>query len=157
MPTLARGYLTSPNELRRIAALAAAGREPYKTAVKVELGFAADTLKRKPPDVPELININDDIDTPKYISIGAKNAYAWALAYNLLRDRDPARADAYAQAARDWTRYARAPDAHQRLRPQHAPQPVGIYAELRLQRRPAGRLDCAVPASHSPPATTHSC
>lgn len=102
MPTLARGYLTSPNELRRIAALAAAGREPYKTAVKAELGFAADTLKRKPPDVPELININDDIDAPKYISIGAKNAYAWALAYNLLRDRDPARADAYAQAARDW-------------------------------------------------------
>lgn len=101
-PTLARGYLTSPNELRRVAALAAAGQEPYKVAVKGLLGYAADALKRKPIDVPELININDDIDSPKYISVGAKNVYAWALAYNLLRDSQPDQAGQYAEAARAW-------------------------------------------------------
>lgn len=102
LPTQARGYLTTPNELRRIAALANAGAEPYRTAVKAELAFAADALKRKPIDVPELININDDIDSPKYVSTGAKYAYAWALAYNLLRDDNPTLADQYAQHARDW-------------------------------------------------------
>ena len=102
LPTLARGYLTSPNELRRIAALAAAGQEPYATAVKAELAFAADTLDDKPIKVPEIININDDIDSPRFISVGAKNVYAWALAYNLLRDREPEQAAAYAQGVRDW-------------------------------------------------------
>ena len=102
LPTQARGYLTSPNDLRRVAALAAAGREPYATAVKALLAFADDALQRKPIDVPEIININSDIDSPKYISTGAKHVYAWALAYNLLRDTDPAQAAAYAQQARDW-------------------------------------------------------
>lgn len=102
MPTLARGYLTSPNELRRIAVLAANGQEPYATAIKAELAFAADTLDDKPIKLPEIININDDIDSPKFISVGAKNVYAWALAYNLLRDHDPEQAALYAQGVRDW-------------------------------------------------------
>src|SRR5689334_3426718 len=40
MPTLARGYLTTPNELRRIAGLARSGIEPYQAAVKAELDYA---------------------------------------------------------------------------------------------------------------------
>ncbi|HNP73412.1 MAG TPA: alginate lyase family protein [Kouleothrix sp.] len=102
LPTLARGYLTTPNELRRIAALAAAKAEPYRAAVKSELAFAADALARPPIDPPKLININDDINNPPYFSTGAKYVYAWALAYNLLRDSDPETAEEYAQRARDW-------------------------------------------------------
>lgn len=101
-PSLARGYLTTPNELRRAAALARAGQQPYAAAVKAELAYAADQLKRKPIEPPELININDDIDSPKFISLGAKYAYAWAIAYNLLRDSDAVQAEAYAQRAHAW-------------------------------------------------------
>ena len=57
LPTLARGYLTTPNELRRIAALAAAKAEPYRAAVKSELAFAADALARPPIDPPKLKSV----------------------------------------------------------------------------------------------------
>jgi hypothetical protein len=101
-PTLARGYLTTPNELRRIAVLARAGQGPYKTAVASELGYAADALTQKPIDVPNLINFDDDIDTPAYLSVGAKYVYAWAIAYNLLRDSAPQQAAEYARRAHEW-------------------------------------------------------
>ena len=100
--TLARGYLTTPNELRRIGALARAGQEPYKTAVAAELRYAADALAQKPIDVPKVINFDDDIDTPAYLSVGAKYLYAWAIAYNLLRDSAPQQAAEYARRAHEW-------------------------------------------------------
>src|SRR4051812_38162759 len=53
LPTRARGYLTTPNELRRIAALARSGAEPYQAAVKAELGYAKDALGRDVPRVPD--------------------------------------------------------------------------------------------------------
>ncbi|HET9222640.1 MAG TPA: hypothetical protein VFO07_09060, partial [Roseiflexaceae bacterium] len=59
-PSLARGYLTTPNELMRAARLARAGVEPYKTAVDVELEFAAKSLKKEPEPAPEEIDIQDD-------------------------------------------------------------------------------------------------
>ena len=101
LPTLARGYLTTPNELRRIAALARAGTEPYKAAVKAELGYAKDALDQDVPRVPDTLKINSDIDTPPYLSTGSKYVYAWALAYNLLRDAEPDQAEEYAQRAHD--------------------------------------------------------
>src|SRR6476659_2669311 len=61
LPTLARGYLTTPNELRRIAALARAGAEPYKSAVKAELGYAKDALGQDAPRVPNTLKFDDDI------------------------------------------------------------------------------------------------
>ncbi len=101
LPTLARGYLTTPNELRRIAALARAGTEPYKAAVKAELGYAKDALDQDAPKVPNTLKFDDDINTPPYLSTGSKHVYAWALAYNLLRDADPEQAEEYAQRAHD--------------------------------------------------------
>jgi hypothetical protein len=101
MPTLARGYLTTPNELRRIAGLARAGSEPYQIAVKDELGYAQEALEKKDLKVPDTLKINSDIDSPPYLSAGAKYAYAWSIAYNLLRDVEPAQAEEYAQRARD--------------------------------------------------------
>lgn len=98
--TLARGYLTTPNELRRIAAMAQAGVEPYRTAVAAELQYAADALAEKDLNIPEKINIRgDDIDKPRFLSVGAKQVYAWALAYNLLRDSDAKQAEQYAEQA----------------------------------------------------------
>jgi len=101
LPTLARGYLTTPNELRRIAALARAGAEPYKSAVKAELGYAKDALGQDAPRVPNTLKFDDDINNPPYLSTGSKYAYAWALAYNLLRDTDPEQAAEYAKHAHD--------------------------------------------------------
>jgi len=99
LPTLARGYLTTPNELRRIAALARAGDEPYKAAVKAELGYAKDALGQEALSLPATLQFDDDINTPPYLSTGSKHVYAWALAYNLLRDAEPEQAEAYAQHA----------------------------------------------------------
>jgi hypothetical protein len=101
-PSLARGYLTTPNELMRAARLARAGVEPYKTAVEAELEFAAKSLKKQPEPAPQLIDIRDsEIDQPAYLHQGAKFVYAWAIAYNLLKETDPGLAQQYAQAAYD--------------------------------------------------------
>jgi hypothetical protein len=100
-PTHARGYLTTPNELRRIAALARAGTEPYKAAVKAELGYAKDALGQEALKVPDALKFDDDINTPPYLSTGSKYVYAWALAYNLLRDTEPQQAQEYAQRAHE--------------------------------------------------------
>src|SRR5262245_33354259 len=101
-PTLARGYLTTPNELIRAARLAQAGVEPYKTAVDAELEFAAPTLDKQPQAAPELIDIQDaQIEDPTYLHQGAKLVYAWAIAYNLLKETKSDLAQQYAQAAYD--------------------------------------------------------
>jgi hypothetical protein len=100
-PTLARGYLTTPNELRRIAALAALEQEPYQAALKQELAYAKAGLDDWNEDVPNSLKFSDDIDKPKYLAVGSKNVYAWAIAYNLLLDSEPEQAEEYAQQARE--------------------------------------------------------
>lgn len=100
-PTLARGYLTTPNELRRIAALARLKQEPYQAALKQELAYAQAALGDWKEDVPSSLKFSDDVEKPKYLALGSKYVYAWAIAYNLLRDVEPAQADEYAQQARD--------------------------------------------------------
>jgi hypothetical protein len=101
-PTLARGYLTTPNELVRVARLAKAGIEPYRTAVKAELEFAAKATKKDLPKAPRLIDIQgDQVEDPFYLHQGAKFVYAWALAYNLLKETEPDQAQQYALAAYD--------------------------------------------------------
>jgi hypothetical protein len=99
--TLARGYLTTPNELRRIAALGRLGQEPYKVATEQELKYASAALDDWNETVPETLKFSDDIDKPKYLSVGAKYVYAWAIAYNLLRDTDPDQAEVYAERAHE--------------------------------------------------------
>ena len=101
LPTLARGYVTSPNELRRIANLARLKQEPYRSAVKSELAYADAALGDWSEDVPDTLKFSDDIEKPKYLSLGAKYAYAWAIAYNLLRDEEPQRAEMFAERARE--------------------------------------------------------
>jgi hypothetical protein len=101
LPTLARGYLTTPNELRRIAALARQKQEPYQVALKHELAYAKAALDDWDEKVPDTLKFSDDIDKPKYLSVGAKSAYSWAIAYNLLRDTEPQQAEEYAQRARE--------------------------------------------------------
>jgi hypothetical protein len=100
-PTLARGYLTTPNELRRVAALARLKQEPYKAAFKQELEYAKTELGDWNEDVPDSLKFSDDIQKPTYLAVGSKDVYAWAIAYNLLRDAQPEQAEEYAQHARD--------------------------------------------------------
>jgi hypothetical protein len=100
-PTLARGYLTTPNELRRIGALARLKQEPYQAAMKQELAYAKAELDDWNQDVPDTLKFSDDIEKPKYLAIGSKDVYAWAIAYNLLRDVEPDQAEEYAVHARD--------------------------------------------------------
>ncbi|MEO7910105.1 MAG: alginate lyase family protein [Roseiflexaceae bacterium] len=99
-PTLARGYLTTPNELRRIAALARLKQEPYQAAFRQELAYALAQFDDWNEDVPDSLKFSDDIDKPKYLAVGSKNVYAWAIAYNLLRDAQPEQAEEYAERAR---------------------------------------------------------
>jgi hypothetical protein len=101
LPTLARGYLTTPNELRRIAAMAQQKQEPYQVAVKQELAYAKGAIDDWNEDVPKTLKFSDDIDKPQYLSVGSKYVYAWAIAYNLVRDEQPDQAEEYAQRARD--------------------------------------------------------
>ncbi len=99
-PTLARGYLTTPNELTRIARLAKAGVEPYQATVAEELEYAERALDAKPLRMPKEIDIrNDDIENPQYLHDGSQYVYTWAIAYNLLKEREPDLAQKYAEAA----------------------------------------------------------
>src|SRR5262249_48984234 len=78
-PTLARGYLTTPNELARIARLAQASVEPYKSAVAAELKYAAQARAGAPLRLPKQIDIRDDnVENPQYLHDAAKYVYAWA-------------------------------------------------------------------------------
>lgn len=99
--TLARGYLTTPPELMRAAQLARQGVEPYQSAVKVELDYAATALDGEQFRAPETINIKSDIEKPTILAVGSKYVYAWAIAYNLLRETNPDQAQKYAQRAYD--------------------------------------------------------
>ena len=101
LPTLARGYLTTPNELRRIAALARLKREPYQVALKQELAYAKAELDDWNEDVPDSLKFSDDIQKPTYLALGSKDVYSWAIAYNLLRDAQPEQAEQYAERARE--------------------------------------------------------
>jgi hypothetical protein len=101
LPTLARGYLTTPNELRRIAALARAGTEPYQVAFKQELAYADAAVGDWDENIPDQLRFGDDIEKPRYLSVGSKYVYAWAIAYNLLRDTAPEQAETYAQRAHE--------------------------------------------------------
>ena len=89
LPTLSRGYLTTPNELRRIAALARLKQEPYQVAFEQELAYAKAALGDWNEDIPATLKFSDEIDKPKYLSVGSKYVYAWAISYNLLRDTEP--------------------------------------------------------------------
>lgn len=100
-PTLARGYLTTPNELRRLAALARLKQEPYQAALRQELAYAKAELGDWNENVPDSLKFSDDIEKPKYLALGSKDVYAWAIAYNLLRDTEPEQAEQYAQQARE--------------------------------------------------------
>jgi hypothetical protein len=100
-PTLARGYLTTPNELRRIAALAAQQEQPYQIAFERELAYAKAGLDDWDEQVPDTLKFGSDIEKPKYLADGSKYVYSWAIAYNLLRDSQPAQAEQYALRARE--------------------------------------------------------
>jgi hypothetical protein len=101
-PSHARGYLTTPNELLRIARLANLGIEPYRTSMQETLRYAENMLKAKPLEMPDEIDIRDsDIENPEYLHKGSQYVYTWALAYNLLRETDPIQAERYAQAAHE--------------------------------------------------------
>ncbi|MFN8476208.1 MAG: hypothetical protein U0074_00055 [Kouleothrix sp.] len=70
--------------------------------MKALLAFADDALQRKPIDVPEIININSDIDSPVHFNRRKVTCMPGIGVQILLRDTDPAQAAAYAQQARDW-------------------------------------------------------
>jgi hypothetical protein len=99
--TLARGYLTTPNELRRIGALARRGQQPYAIATQQLLNYADEALDDWDENVPATLKFSDDVEKPKYLSVGAKYVYAWALAYNLQKDADPQGAEVYAERAHE--------------------------------------------------------
>src|SRR5262249_48647003 len=61
---------------------------------------AAQARAGAPLRLPKQIDIRDDnVENPQYLHDGAKYVYAWALAYNLLKESDPQQAQEYAQAA----------------------------------------------------------
>jgi hypothetical protein len=67
-----------------------------------QLTFASEALDEKPRDVPGTLKITgSDLEKPVYLSTTSRYVYAWALAYNLLRDASPDLAQQYAQRAYD--------------------------------------------------------
>lgn len=97
---LSRGYLTTPQELERVKQKADQGREPYATAVEAELAYAQNAYRADPLTVPDLIDIQDQqVESPEFLYLGSKRAYALGVAYHLLKDSDPALADQYARRA----------------------------------------------------------
>ncbi len=176
--TLARGYLTTPVELERAAQLAEQGVEPYQTAVAEALKSADAMLAAKRPRLPKQIDIEgDDIEKPPYLSDGSKAAYAWALAYNLLKDRRPSQAQQFALAAHELIMAMPRNDlqvsgyqANTRLNisayiqnfiyaadlladwtPPNGAQPFGRSDDARAQAL-AGRRDHPLPLQRRPPA-----
>jgi hypothetical protein len=98
--SLARGYLTTPNELRLIALKAQQGVYPYSLTVSQVLQAADQLLTQDPIQLPQQINIrSSDIEDPKELHKASQALSTWAMAYNLTRDDEPERAEAYAQAA----------------------------------------------------------
>ncbi|MBI3909978.1 MAG: alginate lyase family protein, partial [Armatimonadetes bacterium] len=95
-----RGYLTTPQELQAIKQKAEQGIEPYRSTVQAALLAAQEALNAKFPRVPDEIDIDEDkIETPKYLSEGALDAYALALGFHLVKESDPLLAEKYAEKA----------------------------------------------------------
>ena len=102
LPTLARGYLTTPNELRRIAALARPKQEPYRSAFEARAGaMPRRRLATGMRMCPIRLNSATKSTNQNIFRVGSKYVYAWAIAYNLLRDAQPEQAEEYAQRAHD--------------------------------------------------------
>ncbi len=97
---LSRGYLTTPQELELVRHKADQGVKPYAAAVAAELVYAQDAYRADPLSVPGLIDVRDqEVESPKFLYLGSKRAYALAVAYHLLKDSNPALGDQYAQRA----------------------------------------------------------
>ena len=93
--TASRGYLTTPQELARIRERAAAGVEPYRSAVRETIAYAAEA-KLPPADQGRVACTASRL--PVYATAGSSVVYAYALAYHLTRDK------AYAAKIRDAIR-----------------------------------------------------
>lgn len=88
----ARGYLTTPEELGRIKRQAATGVEPYRSAVRGVLEYAAKA-ELPAPDTGRVACTASR--QPPYATFGSPMAYSFALAYHLTGDKS------YAAKARD--------------------------------------------------------
>lgn len=99
---VSRGYLTTPDELARVALAARSGSVPERAAMTAQLEYASETRAAKRLRVPAMINVGaGGIESPDYLYFGSKYVYAWAIAYHLLRESDPAQAENYAERARE--------------------------------------------------------
>lgn len=78
-----RGYLTTPQELRKIAAKAKAGLEPYRSAHQHVIAYANKSWDWPPPSGRITCPSEDE---PAYIRQGSILIYAKALAYHLTAD-----------------------------------------------------------------------
>lgn len=87
----ARGYLTTPAELRTIRDKAAKGTEPYRSAVRQVLADAIQPLPSSPTGQVTCPGADD----PEFLHRGAVLVYAKAIAYHLTGDA------AYARGARE--------------------------------------------------------
>jgi alginate lyase len=95
-----RGYLTTPQELLAVRRKADQGLDPYASAVAAELAYAQDAYRAGELTVPSLIDIQDrEVESPEFLYLGSRRAYALAVAYHLLRGSDPGLAEQYAQRA----------------------------------------------------------
>lgn len=90
-----RGYLTTPPELARIRERAAAGVEPYHSAVRDAIAYAAKAILPTPDRGRVACSASRQ---PVYATSGAPVVYAYALAYRLAEDK------AYAAKVRDAIR-----------------------------------------------------
>lgn len=98
--SLARGYLTTPNELRLIALKAQQGIYPYSITVPQVLQAADQLLEQGFIELPQQIDIqSSDIEEPKELHKASQALSTWAMAYNITRDSEPERAENYARAA----------------------------------------------------------
>src|ERR1017187_8781599 len=90
-----RGYLTTAPELARIRERAAAGVEPYRSAVRDTIAYAAKA-RLPAPDQGRVACSASRL--PVYATSGARVVYAYALAYHLTQEK------AYAAKVRDAIR-----------------------------------------------------
>lgn len=90
-----RGYLTTQPELARIRERAAAGVEPYRSAVRDTIAYAAKA-RLPAPDLGRVACSASRL--PVYATSGAPVVYGYALAYHLTQEK------AYAAKVRDAIR-----------------------------------------------------
>ena len=79
-----RGYLTTAPELARIRERAAVGVEPYRSAVRDTIAYAAKARLPAPDQGRVACSASR---TPVYATAGAPVVYAWALAYHLTQEK----------------------------------------------------------------------